>query len=1044
MPPNNSMLAAALAYAAEGLPVFPLQVRGKLPIIPKDKGGHGCLDATTDAEQICAWWKEYPRANIGIATSAERAVLDVDKGHGGYESLADLEAEYGPLPATRRARSGNGGLHIWFTGQGLKNKQGPNWGLPGLDWRGKGGYVVAPPSTLGAGKVYEWENRAAEIAPAPEWLIKRLTAKPHRERAEQEGPTPRPGDDAGAFWLEKALQQAQDGNRNATGFWLACQLRDSGLSQQEAEHIMLQYATRVPAGNGPYTDKEALNSAASAYSLPARPPAKSQEPRPAGAGRSTRNERNQRNHQGGQPPDDGAPDAENTSSDGQAAQERQRVTQVNELIAIARARAAFFCSPEGEHYASVRIGKHTETLLIGERGGAFKRWLVKAYFDLHTSVPNATALASAITLLESIAQYGDAEQEPAIREVHTRVATHDGKLYLDLADNAWNVIEIDAEGWRVVKEAPVYFRRPNGMLPLPMPRAGGTLDELRQFINVGSDEDWMLLVSWLLMVMHPTGPYPDLELHGERGATKSSATRMLRQFIDPSQAPARVGVPKDERDLAIYAKNARIVAFDNLSHLPAWFSDALCGLSTGSGSGGRKLYTDDEEAIFQARRPVVMNGIEELATRGDLLDRCIIVNLTPPEQRLSEKQLLAAFTAAHARMLGAFLDTVSAALRNQDAIREENLPRMADFARWTMAAEQFLGWQEGAWLTAYINNRATAVSTELEASPVAAAIKKLLADVDKWEGTATALAEALAALAAPDALHSRAWPKGPRALSGAMTRLAPSLRQIGVIATSKKRSDATYFTLLKQAASGAKSANNGANDSASGANSSSSGAKTERRGPENTRSGGANGANGANVPPSYTLERAEKDRQGEGWREGEEGRNKKAPDFAPFAPFAPSGRDIVNSMPVDGTSAKAPAWQEEWDALSDSGKMRAIKVVKDQGAKAAPESETAPAPVNLSEVREQTSAAAEAARSYIEQSAWPLLPWQPAWDDMPIKQRLYWMTEALGWPACEPAGILAGDRAAWYHLCYEPGHINEASEAYDALRPRFERKALEG
>jgi P4 family phage/plasmid primase-like protien len=296
MPPNNPILAAALAYAAEGWPVFPLQVRGKLPIIPKEKGGHGCLDATTDAEQIRAWWKEYPRANIGIATSAERAVLDVDKGHGGYESLADLEAEYGPLPVTRRARSGNGGLHIWFTGQGLKNKQGPDWGLPGLDWRGKGGYVVAPPSTLGPGKVYEWENQSAEIAPAPDWLIKRLTARPQRQtRAEQEGPAPRPGDDTGAFWLEKALQRATDGNRNSTGFWLACQLRDSGLSEQEAEHILLQYATRAPVGRSAYTDREALASVQSAYSQPARPPAKNQEPRPAGAGRSAHNERN---HQG--------------------------------------------------------------------------------------------------------------------------------------------------------------------------------------------------------------------------------------------------------------------------------------------------------------------------------------------------------------------------------------------------------------------------------------------------------------------------------------------------------------------------------------------------------------------------------------------------------------------------------------------------------------------------------------------------------------------------------------------------------------------------
>jgi hypothetical protein len=102
--------------------------------------------------------------------------------------------------------------------------------------------------------------------------------------------------------------------------------------------------------------------------------------------------------------------------------------------------------------------------------------------------------------------------------------------------------------------------------------------------------------------------------------------RVLRALVDPNTAALRT-TPRDERDLVIAANNGWLMALDNLSHLPDWLSDALCRLATGNGFATRELYTDAEEAIFATQRPIVKNGIEELATRGDLLDRSIVLYL---------------------------------------------------------------------------------------------------------------------------------------------------------------------------------------------------------------------------------------------------------------------------------------------------------------------------------------------------------------------------------------------------------------------------------
>jgi len=185
------------------------------------------------------------------------------------------------------------------------------------------------------------------------------------------------------------------------------------------------------------------------------------------------------------------------------------------------------------------------------------------------------------------------------------------------------------------------------------------------------------MLSWIIAAMRPSGPYPILEIKGSQGSAKSTCQKILRALIDPSDSPLRTQ-PRDERDLMISAKHSHLLGFDNLSSISDWLSDGLCRLATGGGLATRQLYTDDTQMIFYASRPVFLNGISDLVTRGDLLDRTVCLRLPPipKEARRPEKELWTKFMAARPRILGALLDTVSSALRNVDSVRLPNLPRM--------------------------------------------------------------------------------------------------------------------------------------------------------------------------------------------------------------------------------------------------------------------------------------------------------------------------------------------------------------------------------
>lgn len=464
-----------------------------------------------------------------------------------------------------------------------------------------------------------------------------------------------------------------------------------------------------------------------------------------------------------------------------AAERGEEPTLADMMVQIATEEAQLSHDANFAAYASIQVEGHHETWPVRSR--SFRLWVQRRLREEHDRSANSEALQTALAEIEGLGMFKGPLIQPFVR-----LAELDGDIYLDLCDAGWRWVRITPSGWSLGQgQSPVHFIRSRGMLALPVPQASGNVRELRQFLNCRDDTDFVLIVSWLLAALRPRGPFPVLNVCGEQGSAKSTLQRLLRALVDPNSAPLRAE-PKEPRDLIISASNAWAVAFDNLSTIPPWLSDALCRLSTGGGFATRELYSDAEEVIFDAMRPVMFNGITDLATRPDLLDRSLNILLTaiPEDRRKQERHLWSAFEEARPRILGALLDAVAAGLANQDSVRLSRMPRMADFATWVSACERGLGWPEGTFMSAYTASRESANEVAVEASVVAQALLGFMDGKTTWEGTASELLDALADVVGEKAQRRPDWPKGNNALSGKLRRVAPNLRETGLEITFAK------------------------------------------------------------------------------------------------------------------------------------------------------------------------------------------------------------------------------------------------------------------
>jgi hypothetical protein len=453
---------------------------------------------------------------------------------------------------------------------------------------------------------------------------------------------------------------------------------------------------------------------------------------------------------------------------GDASVEQQRrppqsqllVRMATELYEVAR-------TPTGEPFALARNGPRMAIMFRGGRD-ALRTILAREYRRRHGSTPSATALSDALTVL-----HGEAlEAKP--REVHLRVAEHDGSIILDLGLLDGRVVRADASGWSVLDRSPVIFRRTALSGELPVPQRGGTIETLRHALNV-TDATWPLVLGWLIAAYIPSIPHPVLLLGGEHGTGKTTAAGVLVSLVDPSPAPVRAE-PRDVEGWAVAAAGSWAVAVDNVSRISAWWSDCIFRAVTGDGLVRRALYTDGDLSVLAYRRVIMLTSIDAGALRGDLGDRILLADLTPiaMDKRRSERDMQGEFGRNRPRILGALLDVLAGVMGELPRVRLRELPRMADFARTLGAMDEATGTRA---LEAYRAQAGRVAAEVIDGDPVASALVALVGR-DRWTGTVGELHKRIT----PDPCPSD-WPQTPRALSAWLRRLAPALRVLGISVT---------------------------------------------------------------------------------------------------------------------------------------------------------------------------------------------------------------------------------------------------------------------
>jgi len=454
-------------------------------------------------------------------------------------------------------------------------------------------------------------------------------------------------------------------------------------------------------------------------------------------------------------------------------------SQVAFMVNYVNYKGTLFHSPDLRPFASIRVNGHIENFRIHSKDS--KLLIQRAYYKRTGKPPKAQAVKIALDILQAQALF-DGPEIP----LHIRNARYESSIYIDLCNSSYEQVRITKDGWTVIasNDSPIKFIRIQGMKAIPVPIRNGSIDPLKKCLNIDSEGDWVMIITWLLGSMNPLGPFPVLVFQGAQGTAKSTIAKILRSVIDPSTVPSQ-SVPGSERDMVIAANNSLVQNYDNLSSQKPAMSDAICRLATGGGFRTRTLYTDDDERLFNSTRPIIMNGIADIVTRHDLADRSIIINLPAISQkkRKPEFELLREIYDQLPSFLGVLYDAVSMALRNYDTVKTPILPRMADFAKWVIAAEQALPWKQGKFMKAYNENRSRVIEAAIESDLVACAVIRFINNFKKekqWKGTPTELKNILDLHTPEHSKSSSDWPKAINALSNRLMRIQGFLKTKGI------------------------------------------------------------------------------------------------------------------------------------------------------------------------------------------------------------------------------------------------------------------------
>ena len=460
-------------------------------------------------------------------------------------------------------------------------------------------------------------------------------------------------------------------------------------------------------------------------------------------------------------------------------------------------------------HIGIKIKEHVE--ILGLDSQRFKNWLYR-FFHVNTGEISSEQVENTIKILKSEAEFNENRKKLELRVA--KATTDDYTFYYDLTNSNWNAVKITPHSWSIENNAPILFRRYSNQLPqvnpIPSPltivvKDNKIFDKFTELLNLKDNDNKLLLKCYIVSLFIPDIAKPILMLHGEQGSAKSTLQELIKMLVDPSIVKT-LTFPRDINELIQKLSHNYIAYFDNVSNIKEWISDAVCRSVTGSGYSKRQLYTDDDDIIYFFQRCIGFNGINLAATKADLLDRGIIIQLEriAKEKRRKIEDIWNDFENLRPQLLGYIFDILVKVLqiKQKGGIKiSHGLNRMADFEEYAEIIARCMGYPEDEFLRVYQDNIGVQIDEAIQASPLSMAVVELMTDeIIKDEKTEEEIGikpkEPLTMT--PTDLHIeleniavtklnlsvskiKSWPKSSNQLSRRLNEIKTNLREKGIV-----------------------------------------------------------------------------------------------------------------------------------------------------------------------------------------------------------------------------------------------------------------------
>lgn len=425
----------------------------------------------------------------------------------------------------------------------------------------------------------------------------------------------------------------------------------------------------------------------------------------------------------------------------------------------------------GVCYGWLDISGHKEVIAI--ESGRFKRLLFKLFHENVGHVPSQGTIDGWVHMFHALADFGGDNTYP----LYLRTAWHNGDIYYDMTNDKWQCVKITPEGWTLEDKTPIPMFARYKQTPQVEPDRnydGDIFDRFLQLTNLKEEEDRILLSVYIISLFIPDIQHVISQIHGEKGSAKSMLQTLIKDLVDPTK-PKLLTIYNDQNEFIQQLAHNYLAFYDNLKFTPRWLSDEACKACTGVGSTKRKLFSNDDDIVYEYRRGLGFNGINLGLTEPDLLDRSIMVELQRigKESRRQESEIMTEFLQLRPQLLGYIFDILVKALQIKPTIKLSDLPRMADFAIWGEAIARAMGYRDLEFINVYYDNIGKQNVEAIENSPLGQAISKFVktkvGDEERpcsWQGSMSQALDCLNTIAAENNIDtSKDWPKAPNSLS---------------------------------------------------------------------------------------------------------------------------------------------------------------------------------------------------------------------------------------------------------------------------------------